>query len=165
MTIWNKITEQLNSAGTKVVKTVSLLLTPGEPDDIVIAVLMKKKDIYYTSGRGSLEGATIGPGIVGLRIRAEKLSGSRGICEVDVQPVFSPATSQPERLSGKWEKSGDLYFTAVGFELKMSPGDFILFGPKKYLRDEITLGGMLFSKIGREAAVRIYLLICTDIVD
>lgn len=163
--IWGKIAEQLDSAGARVVKTVSLLLTPGEPDDIVVAALTKEKDIYYTSGKGSLEGATIGPGTVGLRIKAEKVSGLRGICEVDAQPVFSLALLQPARLPDDWEKSNDLFFTTVGFKLKMSPGDFILLGPQRYLRDKTTLGGLFFSGTGREAVVRIYLLICTDIVD
>ena len=164
-TVWGKVVEQLDGAGAKVVKTVSLLLTAGEPDDLVIAALRKEKDIYYISGKGSWEGATIGPGIVGLRIKAEKLSGSRGVCEVDAQPVFSPAISQPGRLSMGREKSSDLFFTAVGFKLEMSPGDFILLGPQKYRRDETTLGGVFFSGAGREAAVRTYLLVCTDIVD
>jgi len=164
-TVWGKIVEQLDGAGAKVVNTVSLMLTAGEPDDLVIAALRKEKDIYYISGKGSWEGATIGPGIVGLRIKAEKVSGSRGVCEVDAQPVFSSAISQPGRLPMGREKSSDLLFRAVGFKLEMSPGDFILLGPRKYRRDETTLGGVFFSGAGREAAVRTYLLVCTDIVD
>jgi len=163
--IWDKISEQLDSAGARVVKTVVLLLTPGEPDDLVVAALMKEKDIYYISGRGSREGSTIGPGIVALRIKAEKLSGLRGVCEVNAEPVFSPAISQPVQLPDDREKSSDLFFTAVGFKLEMSPGDFILLGPQKYLRDETTLGGVFFSGAGREAAARTYLLVCADIVD
>jgi len=103
--------------------------------------------------------------LVGLRIKAERISGSKGVCEVDAQPVFTPAISQLAWLPGGREKSSDLFFTAVGFKLKMNPGDFILLGPQKYLRDKTTLGGVFFSGAGREAAVRTYLLVCADIVD
>jgi len=165
VTAWAEIAEQLDGAGARVVKTVALLLTPGEPGDLIVVTLTEKKDIYYISGKGSWEGATIGPGVVGLRIKAERISGSRGVCEVDSQPVFSPAISPPAWLPGGWEKSSDLFFTAVGFKLKMSLGDFILLGPQQYLRDKTTLGGVFFSGARREAAVRTYLLVCADIVD
>jgi hypothetical protein len=165
VTVWDKIAEQLNDAGAKVVKTEVLLLTPGEPDDLIFAALMDKKDIYYISGEGSWEGATIGPGTVGLRIKAERISGSRGICEVDVQPVFSLAISEPTWLRDSGEKSSDLLFTAVGFKLKISLGDFILLGPQQSFKDKTTLGGVFFSGAGREATFRTYLLVCADIID
>ncbi len=165
MTVWSKVAEQLDAAGAKVVKTVTLLLAPGEPDDLVVAAVMKKKDISYISGRGSWEAATIGPGTVGLRIKADKMPESRGVCEVDAQPVFSPMISRPGRLAGEQAKRKDLFFTAVGFKLKMSPGDFFLLGPVQYPKDQTTLGGVFFSEAGRRATAKSYLLICTGIID
>jgi hypothetical protein len=59
----------------------------------------------------------------------------------------------------------------------MSPGDFVVLGPEKYLSDQTALGGlffsnpqgsMFFSKTERKPpqlkpAVRIFLLVCTGI--
>lgn len=165
MTVWSEVSGQLDAAGAKVVNTVTLLLTSGEPDDLVVAALMEKRDASYISGKDSWEVATIGPGTVGLRIKAEKIPESRGVCEVDAQPVFSPVISRPGRPTGEQEKSSDLFFTAVGFKLKMSPGDFVLLGPGQYPKDQTTLGGMFFSGVGQRATVKSYLLVCTDIID
>jgi hypothetical protein len=165
MPVWSEVVGQLDAGGAKVVKTVTLLLTSGEPDDLVIAAVTEKRDVSYISGKGSWGAATIGPGSVGLRIKAERIAGSRGVCEVEALPVFSPVILRPTRLMGEQEKRGDLFFTTVGFKLKMSPGDFVLLGPEQYPKDQTTLGGIFFSESAREAAVRAYLLVCTDIID
>jgi hypothetical protein len=164
-TVWGEVAGQLDAGGAKVMKTVTLLLAPGESDDLVVTVLTEKGDVSYISGKDSWEAATIGPGTVGLRIKAEKIPESRGVCEVEAQPVFSPAILRPSRQTGEQEKSNDLFFTAVGFKLKMSPGDFFLLGPRQYLKDQTTLGGMFFSGADRKATMRSYLLVCTGIVD
>ncbi len=165
MPVWSEVVGQLDAGGAKVVKTVTLLLTSGEPDDLVVAAVMEKRDVSYISGKGSWGAATIGPGSVVLRIKAEKMAESRGVCEVEALPVFSPVILRPTRLMGEQEKRGDLFFTAVGFKLKMSPEDFVLLGPEQYPKDQTTLGGIFFSGSAREAAVRAYLLVCTDIID
>jgi hypothetical protein len=165
MTMWGKVVKQLDGAGAKVATTVTLLLTSGEPDNLVVAALAEKKDVSYISGIDSLKTATIGPGTVGLRIKAEKIPGSRGVCEVYAQPVFSPAMSQGIRLPGEQEKRNDFFFTVVGFRLKMSPGDFFLLGPRQHPKDQTTLGGVFFSGAGPKATVKAYLLFCTNIVD
>jgi hypothetical protein len=68
-------------------------------------------------------------------------------------------------------------FSAAAFGLKMSPGDFILLGPKEYISDQTALGGLFFSNpkgslflneterkpLERKPAVRIFLLVCTRI--
>jgi hypothetical protein len=164
MTVWGKVIKQLDDAGAKVVMTVTLLLESGEPDNLAIAALAEKKDVSYASDKGSWKAAIIGPGTVGLRIKAEKIPELRGVCEVNAQPVFSPVILQGVRLPGE-HKSNDFFFKAVGFKLKMSPGDFFLLGPRQYPKDQTTLGGIFFSGAGRKAGVKAYLLVCTNIVD
>jgi hypothetical protein len=165
MTVWSKVVGQLDAAGAKVVKTVTLLMASGKPDDLVVAALTEKRDLSYISGKDSWEAATIGPGTMGLRIKAEKIPESIGVCEVEAQPVFSPVASQPGQPMGEREECSDLLFTAVGFKLRMSPGDFVLLGPQRYLKDQTTLGGVFFSGAERKETARSYLLICTDIID
>jgi hypothetical protein len=163
--MWNTIANVLRDAGCKHIETVSLLLPDGETNDFTIARLKKEQTIFYISTAGSMEGATIGPGKLALRIKVEKIPGSRGVCEVNAQPVFpSPITSPIPQLAAS-AKSAEFLFTSAGFGLKMSPGDFVLLGPEKYIDHQITLGSLFFSRPGRKPSVRMFLLVCTGIID
>ena len=162
--MWNKIRNLLLAAGGKKVKTVSLLLSGGQADDLLIARLYKKQTIFYVSTDGSMEGVTIGPGELALRIKAEKIPGSRGVYNVNAEPVFpSPTRSAIPQLAAR-EKSGEFLFTSAGFGLKMSPGDFVFLGPVKYT-DQMTLAGLFFSRDDRKPVIRTYLIVCTRIND
>lgn len=161
--MWDKIADLLRAAGAKQVKTVSLLLLDGQASDLAIAGLGNKQTIFYISTDGSMEGATIGPGNLALRIKAEKIPGLRGVCNVDVQPVFSlPVRSSIPQLAAR-EKLGEFLFDAAGFRLKMSPGNFVFLGPEKYSSDQITLGSLFFSRPGPRPVVRTFLFVCTRI--
>lgn len=163
--MWNKIANILRNAGGKKIETVSLLLPDGETNDFTIARLDKEQTIFYISSTGSMEGTTVGPGRLALRIKVERIPGSRGVCQVSAQPVFpSPITSPIPQLAAR-AKSAEFLFTSAGFSLKMSPGDFVLLGPEKYIGHQITLGSLFFSRPGRRPVVRIFLLFCTRIID
>lgn len=161
--MWDKIRNLLTSADGRTIETVSLLLPDGQANDIPIATLSNEQTIFYISSEGSMEGVTIGPGKLALRIKAEEIPGSRGVCKTGAQPAFSPPRPAPIQQLAVWEKSGQFLFTPAGFRLKMGPGDFFLLGPKKHIDNQITLGGLFFSRPGRKPAVRVYLLVCTAV--
>jgi len=163
--MWNKIANILRDAGGKRMETVSLLLPDGQSNDFTIARLDNEQTIFYSSTTGSMEGVTIGPGKLALRIEVEKIPGSRGVCKVNAQPVFpSPIRSQVPQLAAR-AKSAESLFTSAGFGLKMSPGDFVFLGPEKYIGHQITLGSLFFSRPGLKPSVRTFLLVCTRIID
>lgn len=165
MQMWNKIADIFRIASGKKIETVSLLLPDGETNDFTITRLDKEQTIFYTSSAGTLEGATIGPGKLALRIKVEKIPGSRGVCRVDVLPVFpSPITSPIPQLA-EHAKSNEFLFTSAGFSLKMGPGDFVLLGPEKYIGHQISLGSLFFSRPKPKPTVRMFLLVCTRIID
>ncbi len=163
--MWNKIANILRDAGGRKIETVSLLLPDGQSNDFTITRLDKEQTIFYISTSGSMEGTTIGPGKLALRIKVEKIPGSRGVCRVNAQPVFpSPIQSPAQQLAAR-AKLVEFLFTSAGFGLKMSPGDFVLLGPEKYIDHQITLGSLFFSRPGRRPTVRMFLLVCTRIID
>ena len=162
--MWDEIGDLLRPAGGKKVEKISVLLPDGQANDITIAVLYDEQDIFYTSTDGSLEGATLGPGRLALRIKAEKIPGARGVCKVSAQPVFPSLVKSPiSKFAGR-TRTGDFLFTPAGFRLKMSPNDFIFLGPEKYIEHQITLGSLFFSRAKRKPVVRTYLLVCTSII-
>ena len=179
--IWSKIAESLDAAEAKKAPLVSLFLSDGQADDIAVAAIRREQTISYASAGAAMVGATVGPGRLALRIIARKVPGSRGVCYVEVHPVFSPPVASAIPHLAARAKAAELPFVPAGFALKMSPGDFILLGPKEYIGDKITLGGLLFSmpegrlfyprsegkpllnKPERKPAVRVFLLVCTSI--
>lgn len=179
--MWNKIAVLLRDAGAKKMPTISLLLSDGQADDLTIARLYREQPIFYISTSGSMEGATIGPGKLALRIKAKKIPGLRGVCNVQVHPVFSPPISSSIPQLAARAKAGELLFTCADFGLKMGPGDLFLLGPKKYISDQISLGSLFFSKpegslffskseagppTGRpehKPAIRVFLVVCTSV--
>jgi hypothetical protein len=177
--MWSKIIDLLLAADGKGTKRVSLLLPDGRANDLPIARLDKEQTISYISSGGSMERATVGPGMVALRLKAVKIPGSKGVCQVSILPVFSPPTRGPIPELVYRAKAGEFPFSSVGFGLKMSPGELVVLGPEKYDSSQITLGSLFFSRPEgnlffsrtgrkppeRKPAVRIFLLLCTGIND
>lgn len=175
--MWEKIAEVLRGARGNRAGTISLLLPDGRPQDVFVAALPSEQTIFYVTSEGLTEGATVGPGRFSLRIKADKIPGARGVCKLTAVPAFSPPVRIAIPLLRRRAKSGEFLFGSAGFSLKMSPGDFVLLGPDKYLSHQITLGSLLFSKPEgsmflstaerkppeRKPAIRIFLLFCTSI--
>jgi len=174
---WDKVYNLLRGAGGQELGTVSLLLTDDQAGDLAVTGLNFKQKVSFVSGDLYSQSATIGPGILALRIKATKMPAVQGACTVVAHPVFTvPITSPVPELAAR-AKAREFPFTAAAFGLKMSPGDFVALGPQKYVDDLTTLGGLFFSNPAgsiffnpdqrktpeRKPAVRIFLLVCVRI--
>jgi len=153
-----KIDGLLRAAGAKKTETNSLYLQDGQADDVMVARLAREQTVFYISSGGATEGVTLGPGVIILRIKAEKIAGSRGVCNVDVQPVYVPAIS----LNGGRD---EFAFDRCGFELKMSPQDFVFLETEKYISGQMILNGLFFSPAAAKPVIRSYLIFCRRIND
>jgi len=161
---WSKIGEVLGKAGAKESELLTLFLTNGRSDYVPIAVLQNEQTVWYFPSGDAIEGATLGPGEITLKVRAQVTAEQRGVCKVEMQPAFPARILGPlEKMAG--QKNGDFLFSGCRLRLKMGVGDFIFLGPDKYIADKITLGSLFFSRAGRMPAVRTYLIVCTSIYD
>lgn len=173
--IWQQVNNWLIEAEGRNISNVSLMLADGEAQTIAIAGLDRPQSISYTAVNGSQEGANVGPGVFGLRVNAEKVPGSRGVCNLVAYPVFSPPTESAIPQLKELGKLREFPFTCAAFGLKISPGDFVFLAPKEYISDQTTLGGLFFSNPRNslffsktkapeyKPAVRVFLLVCTGI--
>jgi hypothetical protein len=182
--MWRQTNNWLLEAEGHNIANVSLMLEDGQDQTIAITGLDRPGTIYFTSVNGSREGANVGPGIFGLRINAETIPGSRGVCNLVGYPVFSPPAESPIPQLNELGKLREFPFTCAAFGLKMSPGDFVFLAPKEYISDQTTLGGLFFSNPRGglffsktrgglffsktktpeyKPTVRVYLLVCTGI--
>jgi hypothetical protein len=170
---WREIQDIVLAAGGQRVANVSLMLPDALPETIAVTGLDRPQSVFFTSSDGSRQAANIGPGVLGLRVQAETIPGARGQCSVTAYPVFSPPTSRAVPELNLRAKLREFPFTTAAFGLNMGPGDFVYLGPKEYITDQTTLGGLFFSNprgslfFGKtEAAefkpgVRVFLLLCT----
>ncbi len=176
---WSLVHKVLTAANAREAANVSLMLTDGEPRTINVTGLRTPQTIFYTAKDGTKQGANIGPGLIGLRIKADKIPDRRGVCEVVAYPVFYlPVSSAIKKLDSQMKRR-EFSFTAAAFGLKMGPGDFVYLGPKEFVSDPTDLGGLFFTNLRgrvffntaerkppeRKTAVRVFLLVCTRIDD
>lgn len=163
--LWDKTADLLRKAGAKKTERTTLLLLDGQSEECTIKKINTEQAIFYAPNAGGIEGASGGPGTLSLRIKAGKIAGSRGVCDMSAVPVFwSHKTRSKARLSGQGD-TGDFVFTAAGFRLRMTPGSFVLLGPEKYIEHKGTLGSLFFCGAGEKPAVRIFSIVCTGITE
>ncbi len=172
---WKEIQDIVLAAGGQKLTSVSLMLPDAMAETIAITGLDRPQSVFFTASDGSKQAANVGPGVLGLRVQAETIPGSRGICSVTAYPVFSlPAKQAIPELDVR-AKLREFPFTTAAFGLDMGPGDFVYLGPKEYVSDRTALAGLffgnpqgsLFFSQGKspefKPAVRVFLLVCTGI--
>jgi hypothetical protein len=177
--VWNEVRSMLIAADGQEVVKVSLMLSDGQPETLAITALDRTQTVFYTAADGSRQGANVGPGILGLRIKGDEVPDRTGICDVTAYPVFSLPTKNAIPQLEAQMKRREFPFTSAALGLRMSPGDFVFLAPKEYVSDQTSLGGLFFSNVpGRmffnaanrkppehKTAVRVFLLACTRIDD
>lgn len=162
---WDRITGVLRSVGGRMVEQVSLILFDNKPSDIKVAWIAGKDNIYYIPPNGPVKTIKVRSGALGLRIKTDRIPGARGVCVLNIKPVFVSAfKSYVPKLHAR-NRRGEHLFESLAFELKMSPGDFILLGPDKYLTEHVTLAGRLFNVKKPIPVNRFFLLLCLRIDD
>ena len=173
--MWQQTNNWLLEFEGRNINRVSLMLSDGQAQTIAITGLDRRQTIHYSASDGTNNEAGIGPGIFGMRVKAEKIPGSRGVCDLVAYPVFSPPAGSAVPKLNERGKQHEFLFTDAAFGLKMSPGDFVFLAPKEYVGDLTALGGLFFSnprgglffsktKVPEyKPAFRVYLLVCTGI--
>lgn len=174
--MWNETFTSILATGAKQINKVSLMLADDLPETISVARIDSPRTIFFTSTYGSREGVNVGPGILALRLKTQKIPSLRGVCNLTAYPVYSPPMIKNTiPLLSARTKRREFPFSAAAFGLRMGPGDFILLSPKEYVSDQTSLGGLFFSNLQgsmffsetelstfeAKSAVRIFLLVCT----
>ena len=159
---WNQIADMLRAAGAKKYLTVSMMIPQRLANDLTIAEFNTEQPIFYTAADGSAQGLTANPGALVLRIKADPVPASRGLCHLVAKPIYSPQIRTAIRQMVARAKAGEVPFDFLGFELNMALDDLIFLGPKKFIDNRITLGGMFFRRPDWPM-LRTYLIVCTSI--
>jgi hypothetical protein len=179
MDAWRNVDGVLKMLGSRKVLTISIALADGQSENLNVVGLGHKKTISFISSGVSLNTAVIGPGVMALRIKAAGISGVSDVCKFVAYPVFIVPLKTPIPELANRTREREFAFSSTAFGLKMNVGDFVLLGPTGYSDDNSTLKGLFFCKpegslfpagINGEIskikpAVRLFVLICTGIID
>lgn len=152
----NRVVELLEAAGAKRAQRMSLLLADGQPNELPMTRLPAERTIFYAPQGSSTEGVGLGPGGLGLRLRADKVPGMRGLSNVRAMPVFVPVSSSSIPRLAPQTKSGQFRFSSAGFWLRMGVGDFFVLGSRQYGAGQIRLADYLFSQPVPSRTVRLF---------
>ena len=175
--MWNDVYEMLQAAEGQRINRISLMLPDAWPETVTITGLDRSQSVFYTGIDGSKEAAHVGPGILGLRIKAKSIPTSPGECSVTAYPIFTPTVRSTIPELDAQVRRREFPFTVAAFGLNMRPGHFVVLAPTEYVKDHTTLGGLFFSNPQgslffdkdesnppkRKPAVRVFLLLCTRI--
>ncbi len=164
MQIWQQVAENLELAGAAHKNKVSIYLQHQQPDHIPLRVIPTQKTIFYSDTKNSTNSIKAEPGNVAIKITANKIPGSRGVCDLKIQPsILEPDSFTINDDPDLTIEQGD--FTNLSFIATMSPSEFLLIAPSDIAFTKNSLAGEFFSIKGKYPKIRLYLIFCTNIID
>ena len=161
--MWDKTAEILQSAGAKETAKISMLLDYGQTDDLVIARIRKKENMFYFTRKLEIEPVKAEPGHIVLKVNATAVPRVRGVCDLNVTPVLLPK-KQPTVDVDPTAGTGQVDLPLLGFIVQMSPGSFLLIGPTSYPQNKKLFSNRFFIP-RRESRIRLYVIFCRSITD
>ncbi len=177
--LWDRVLAVLRGAGAQKAGTTDLGVASDGPTDVPVVELSRAGTISHATLNLSWEQTPVEPGWLVLRLRTEPIPGARGVRKIIAYPVATPAISSaiPE-LEAK-VRQREVYFAAAAFAAQIGPGDLLVLGPNEYSAERVTLGGLFFNEPRdvlfldpegaappqRKPAVRIFVLVCVDLID
>ncbi len=160
---WDEISAILRLAECRKTKMVSLLLPENQSDYIPIARIEGERTVFYAETDGRVVGVSLSNGLAAFRVKTQNIPTTRGAFRLGLQPVFrKPMISKLKQLAEK-KNDEEIIFDSVGLEMQMSPGQFVLLGPREYGREQMSLSRLFFKKSETSPLVQIYLILCRNI--
>jgi hypothetical protein len=139
-----------------------LLLSNKQNQTVPVQLLNDQRTIYYASPDNPARQIDIGPGQMLLSINAENRTDQKGVCQVKIVPMFSMGVSSPVPQLEEKLKTKDIFFDSAGFNVQMSPDDFVFIWPAKGISQKTSLSNAFFVPEDKQV-FKTYLIICTGL--
>ena len=117
-------------------------------DDIPVAKAKAGQTISYNDIDGITTETAPDNGLFVLRIKAKPIARLRDTAEVDIRPVCKRGKRGTVALLTEKLKNKEVVFDSTAVKLRMSEGDFVLLGPKKYYPQQMPLSNLFFTLRG-----------------
>ena len=161
--VMGKLNEILSKTTSRRLRAVTILIPANQENQIYAKKIFKKQNIYYNSEADTTEAITAGPGDIILELKVEVVETQRGICKLYAQPVFMPPLINTIAEFAEHQDNKKCDFSAVGFNVAMSPGDLIVLTPIEYIKHQGSLGSLFFCNNKPIGVQKIYIIICSRV--
>lgn len=156
---WQKINKFLSDSQFKIEKSIGLYAVENIAEDVVVAETSQSVSILYRSEPPATAGIGLEAGSFALRLTAKPVIGLRGVCKLDIRPVYKIGFEKSERKNARSE----FVFDAAGMSVQIRPGQFVLLGPgsiKSPSNNMQTIGDLMFWSRNSEKVINLYLIAC-----
>jgi hypothetical protein len=172
---WSGLDDVLKEAGGKRMAKISVFLADKQTQDLQVTGLDRPQEVSFVDRHQLRDKRVMGPGLVNLRLIGQQVPGMRGASQLIGYPTFTLPAASTEGPMGEFAKKQEVEFKAAGFGLKMSPDEYLVFGPRKYISERATLGGLFFTNLdgtmfaernkrpARKISVRLFVIVCTGV--
>ncbi|MBN1796567.1 MAG: hypothetical protein JW804_07835 [Sedimentisphaerales bacterium] len=161
--MWKQVGEIIDSAQAQQSSRSRFLMTMEKTENFIIKNLIKPIDIYYLNASLSPEILTEQTGRISLNFKADKPLGTRGVCSLLITPTL--ITDKPAPSKDSTPDTDKNPFEHLGLIAKMTPGDFLLIGPRKNYKQKDSLSSYFFHRKYNREKVLIYAVFCIGIND
>ena len=161
--MWERVGQKLIQGRAQRLMAGALIIFDETGEDIAAVPINYEQTIFYNDAQNNVVGRSLSDGALVWNIRARPISSVKGVAQVQIEPVFRRSVDMALIQLGEKIAPGDNEFAFAGFELNMSLGEFVLFGPSEYQSDQITLSSLFFTLQKDEPVIRLYLIVCTGV--
>ncbi|NQV32717.1 MAG: hypothetical protein HQ515_08490 [Phycisphaeraceae bacterium] len=155
----------------------SIILAEDYDSDFMITALPRSHTISFLDMKGDTQSASVGPGQLNLRLKAQKTKGSPYPNRITGYPMVTVPSHKGIKKLDQLSRQYEAAFLSSSFSASVLPGDVFLLGPEEFFGEITTLGGLFFfNPQGRffdspragappvaKPTVRVYMILCTRI--
>ncbi len=155
--------EKLVSAGAEQTRSNMLIIFDERGDDLAWVDFPGKGEAVIFESATVSKKHYLGSGRLAWNLKTKPDPAMRGVADVRIEPVFR---KKADEISGRirGEPVPEKVFHPAAFSARMSPGDFLLFGPTQPPGTEPTLSTLLCrSSRKSQDHVTFFLVICTRV--
>lgn len=127
--LWQQLGEGLQQAKAVGVRDSAMIVFDDGSQDLFFANTKQKRSIDYYRSQHDRFKRDITQGQLAWRIRAWPLEDKEKTAMVQIMPVSKPDIPPGAKPLARRRRPRVVIFDAVGFELEMTPGDFVVLSP------------------------------------
>jgi len=144
--MWDGIGRRLRELNARKVMTKNIFIFDDDAYDIPIAIANHPQTMIYIAKDRTITTADFTSGQFIWRIKAKAIAQRRATAGITIMPVFKNKGLGRFTKMIKNAPSGETVFGSAAFGLNISDEDFVLIGPSRYNKGQLTLCDSFFTR-------------------
>lgn len=132
---WQQLGERLQQAKAVGVRDSAMIVFEDSSQDLFFANTKQKRSVDYYRSQNEHFKMDVVQGQIGWRIRAWSSQDKEKTAQVQIMPISKPDIPPDISPFVRRRRQRIVIFDTAGFELEMTPGDFVVLSPENYDSD------------------------------